>query len=266
MPELIELKNVSAGYDRIPVLHDISFSLDSGRTLAIVGANGAGKTTLLRVLLGQIPAMAGDVVLGGQSLKDLSTFKRARLGIGYAPEGRQLFPLLSVRENLDLGGYLKSAHERSVMIDEMLEIFPKLKPLINTHCTYLSGGEQQMVTIARALMGSPRLLVLDEPSTGLAPRVISELYVSLRSLLSTGLSILVAEQNARAALNFATDALVLKDGQVVARGASADLKNDVKVMDAYVGLETSATLTWHGDETPPPVDQPKPAVFQGTER
>jgi branched-chain amino acid transport system ATP-binding protein len=244
MPEILRLEEVSATYGKIAVLHDVSFTLDRSSTLAIVGANGSGKTTLLRVLLGQIPCVNGRISLDGRPLGSLPTFRRARLGIGYAPEGRQLFPQLSVRENLELGGYMISARQRSSKIDEMLEIFPKLQVLVNTHCVYLSGGEQQMVTIARALMSSPRLLVLDEPSTGLAPRVVSELYLSLRALLSTGLTILVAEQNARAALNFAMHAIVLEDGHVVARGTSASLKDDPKVMAAYVGHTGGATVTW----------------------
>ncbi len=252
MPELLRMENVSAAYGKIAVLHDASLALAPGDTLTIVGANGSGKTTLLRVLLGQIPATRGVVTLAGKSLGNLPTFKRARLGIGYVPEGRQLFPQLSVRENLELGGYMISRAAVAARIDEMLHVFPKLQRLIGTHCVYLSGGEQQMVTIARALMSSPKLLVLDEPSTGLAPRVVSELYLSLHTLLSTGLAILVAEQNARAALNFASQALVLKDGHVVAQGASSDLKNDPKVMDAYVGLTTSHAVTWReesGDDT-----------------
>lgn len=244
MPEILRLEEVSAAYGKIAVLHDVSFALDQSSTLAIVGANGSGKTTLLRVLLGQIPCVRGRITLDGRVLGDLPTFRRARLGIGYAPEGRQLFPQLSVRENLELGGYKLPAAEKASKIEEMLLIFPKLRALIATHCVYLSGGEQQMVTIARALMSSPRLLVLDEPSTGLAPRVITELYTSLRTLLSTGLTILVAEQNARAALNFATQALVLDDGRVVARGASASLKNDPKVLEAYVGHTNGPAITW----------------------
>jgi branched-chain amino acid transport system ATP-binding protein len=233
---ILHLENVSAGYKKVPTIRGIGLDMSAGDAVAIIGANGAGKTTLLRAIMGQIAMMGGSVSFHGKAISDLSTHQRARLGIGYAPEGRQLFQAMTVTENLEIGAARISSAQRRQRIERMLEIFPKLRPLAKTHCGFLSGGEQQMVTIARALMAEPQLLLLDEPSTGLAPRVIGELYASLAQLLPTGLTILVAEQNARAALRFARRALVLEDGRLSMEGATADLLGDPRVIEAYLGV------------------------------
>jgi branched-chain amino acid transport system ATP-binding protein len=240
---ILKLENVSAGYKTVPTIRDIGLTMAAGDAVAIIGANGAGKTTLLRAIMGQIAMMDGGIWFQGKAISNLSTHQRARLGIGYAPEGRQLFQAMTVTENLEIGAARTSSVMRRQRIERMFGIFPKLRPLAKTDCGFLSGGEQQMVTIARALMGEPQLLLLDEPSTGLAPRVISELYASLAQLLPTGLTILVAEQNARAALRFATRALVLEDGRLAMEGAAADLLLDRRVVDAYIGLG-SKDLAW----------------------
>lgn len=234
--ECLRLTDVAAGYHQIAVISGIDMALDSGDTIAVVGANGAGKTTLLRAIMGEIHLMRGSVSFGGTSLSDLPTFRRSKQGIGYVPEGRQLFPEMSVRENLELGAAREPTTERNQRIEEVLETFPKLKALIQGRCGLLSGGEQQMVAIARALMGKPRLLLLDEPSTGLAPRIISELYATLTGLLDTGLTILVVEQNARAALRFAHRAVVFEQGRIAASGYSKDLLADPRMVQAYMGM------------------------------
>jgi branched-chain amino acid transport system ATP-binding protein len=233
---ILSLSNVSAGYKSVPTIKGISLAMDAGESVAVIGANGAGKTTMLRAIMGQIATMEGEVAFAGCSLAGLSTHERALRGIGYAPEGRQLFPAMTVTENLEIGATRMSRSERARRVGEMFDIFPKIRPLAKTHCGFLSGGEQQMVTIARALMSKPKLLLLDEPSTGLAPRVIRELYVSLNVLLASGLTILVAEQNARAALRFTRRALVLEDGHVVMEGLAADLLDDRRVINAYIGM------------------------------
>ncbi len=238
--EVLRLADVSAGYSKAAAIHGIDMILHAGDTLAVVGANGAGKSTLLRAIMGQIPLMQGEILFDAAPLSHLETYRRARLGIGYAPEGRQLFPDMIVEETLELGASRETRLERRRRIERMLEIFPKLQPLRRTRCGLLSGGEQQMVAIGRALMGEPRLLVLDEPSTGLAPRVISELYTSLRSLLVSGLTVLVAEQNARAALRFARHAIIFEDGRIVARGLARDLAKDERIVEAYFGLSGEA--------------------------
>jgi branched-chain amino acid transport system ATP-binding protein len=240
---ILQLENVSAGYKAVPTIREIGLAMAAGEAVAVIGANGAGKTTLLRAIMGQISMMGGSVSFKGKLISGLSTHQRARLGIGYAPEGRQLFQSMTVTENLEIGAARISSAMRRQRIERVLDTFPKLRPLAKTHCGYLSGGEQQMVTIARALMGEPQLLLLDEPSTGLAPRVISELYASLAKLLPTGLTILVAEQNARAALRFAQRALVIEDGHLAIEGAASDLLEDRRVVDAYIGLG-SKDLGW----------------------
>lgn len=240
---ILHLESVSAGYKAVPTIRGISLTMMAGEAVAIIGANGAGKTTLLRTIMGQIALMDGSISFQGSAITRLRTHQRARLGIGYAPEGRQLFQSMTVAENLEIGAARISALIRKQRIERVLGIFPKLRPLTKTHCGFLSGGEQQMVTIARALMGEPHLLLLDEPSTGLAPRVIDELYASLAKLLPTGLTILVAEQNARAALRFAKHALVLEDGRLAMEGAAADLLGDRRVINSYIGLGGKA-LGW----------------------
>lgn len=239
MHDLLCLDRVHAGYRKVPVLHDVSLSLAPAGTMAIVGANGAGKTTLLRAIMGQIPVASGEIRFAGASLGALAMHDRARRGIGYCPEGRQLFPMMSVEENLELGAARATRGERGTRLDRIMTIFPKLRMLRRTACGVLSGGEQQMVAVGRALMGEPRLLLLDEPSTGLAPRVVQELYGSLRALLGTGMAILVVEQNARAAMRFAQRSVVFEDGRIVAEGASEALLDDARVIDAYVGTAAS---------------------------
>lgn len=246
MPDdpILSVRDLCAGYGKIAVLHGIGLDLGAAETLAVVGANGAGKTTLLRAIMGQIGADAGTVAFAGRDLCGLPVASRIRLGIGYVPEGRQLFAEMSVLDNLELGHPRAPAAIRRQRIEKMFAIFPKLKVLRKTQCGLLSGGEQQMVAIARALMAAPRLLVLDEPSTGLAPKVVSELYTSLRQLMSTGLTVLVVEQNARAALRFAQRGVVIEDGRVVVQGRAADLLGDPRVVSAYVGAQDACQ--WAG--------------------
>ena len=241
MSELLRLDGVHAGYRKVPVLRDVSLSLGEGETLAVVGANGAGKTTLLRAIMGEIPVAAGDVSLAGRPLAGLATHHRACLGIGYCPEGRQLFAMMSVAENLELGAARVGRGVRGERLDRIMTIFPKLRPLHRTACGLLSGGEQQMVAVGRALMGEPHLLLLDEPSTGLAPRVVQELYASLRTLPGSGMAILVVEQNARAAMRFARRTVVFEDGRVAAEGLSDTLRDDPRVIEAYVGPVSAAS-------------------------
>ncbi|TAM74773.1 FAD-dependent tricarballylate dehydrogenase TcuA [bacterium] len=235
--EMLRLENVCAGYKQLPILHDVNLSVGEGEAVAVIGANGAGKTTLLRVIMGQIAATRGEVRFNGRPLTGLSTYHRARLGIGYAPERRELFAEMRVDENLEMGAFDSPASERAARIERIFEIFPKLERLRATPCRLLSGGEQQMVAIARALMGKPRLLLLDEPSTGLAPKVVGELYAALSRFHADGLTILVVEQNARAALQFAQRACVVEDGRMTVSGPAADLLSDTRLVEAYVGLE-----------------------------
>jgi branched-chain amino acid transport system ATP-binding protein len=240
--EILRLEGVCAGYKRLPILHDINLTVSAGEAVAVIGANGAGKTTLLRVIMGQIQPQKGEVLFEGRSVARLSTYNRARLGIGYAPERRELFPDMRVDENLEMGAFNISQAERKLRIEGVLEIFPKLQPLRKKHCRLLSGGEQQMVAIARALIGKPRLLVLDEPSTGLAPKVIGELYVALSHFHQSGLTVLVVEQNARAALCFAQRAYVVEDGRIVTTGSASEVMANAQLVQAYVGVPSAPPI------------------------
>ncbi|HEY4439894.1 MAG TPA: ABC transporter ATP-binding protein [Candidatus Elarobacter sp.] len=235
MPELLEVTGVCAGYGRIPVLHGVSLGVPSGGAVALIGANGAGKSTLLRVVMGELALTEGDVRFEGRSIARLTTSQRARLGIGYAPEGRALFPMMTVRENVEMGAYFATAARRAARAKWVFEVFPKLAPLQERLCALLSGGEQQMVTIARALMNEPKLLLLDEPSTGLAPRVVGELYAALAQLHADGLTVFVVEQNARAALRFAETAHVVENGRIERSGPAAQMLDERLLADAYLG-------------------------------
>ena len=234
--ELLRVAGMSAGYLGLSVLKHVDLSVAQGEAVAVVGANGAGKTTLLRAIMGEIALSAGEVRLDGRSLAGLPLHRRARLGLGYAPEGRQLFPDLAVEENLEMGAARADGAERRQRIEKILTTFPKLKALRRRACRLLSGGEQQMVAVGRALMGEPRLLVLDEPSTGLAPRVVGELYAALGDLHQAGLSVLMVEQNARAALRFAERAYVMEDGRIISSGPARRLLDDRHLVEtAYFG-------------------------------
>jgi branched-chain amino acid transport system ATP-binding protein len=239
--DLLELDAVCAGYGRVPILHDVSLRVGRGDAVAAVGANGVGKSTLLRVVMGEIPVTSGDVRFEGRSIAGLTTTQRARAGLGYAPEGRALFPMMTVDENLEMGAFRVSRKVRDARANRLLEVFPKLSPLRGRLCGLLSGGEQQMVTIARALMSEPKLLVLDEPSTGLAPRVVGELYGALARLHADGLAVLVVEQNARAALRFASTAHVVEDGRIARSGLAAELLDERTLADAYLGRVRALT-------------------------
>nr|BBH93091.1 ABC transporter ATP-binding protein [Thermogemmatispora argillosa] len=235
MPELLQLQQVSGGYHGRMVVHEVSLSVAEGEAVAAVGANGAGKTTLLRLIMGQLPLSGGRVLFEGRDLGRLPTFERVRLGIGYVPEGRALFPEMSVEENLEIGAYRASKAELRQRLDYIYQVFPKLQRLRQTRCRLLSGGEQQMVTVGRALMTRPRLLILDEPSTGLAPRVVGELYQALRVLHSGGLTVFVVEQNAYAALRFAQRGYVFEDGHITRVAPAAELLHDPHLVESYVG-------------------------------
>ena len=239
--DLLRLDGVCAGYGKIPVLHDVSLRIAQGDAVAAVGANGVGKSTLLRVIMGELPISAGDIAFAGSSIVRLSMSQRARAGLGYAPEGRELFPMLTVAENLEMGAHRVSSRERAARAIRIFGVFPKLAPLRSRLCALLSGGEQQMVTIARALMGDPTLLVLDEPSTGLAPRVVGELYTALRALHREGLTVFVVEQNARAALRFASIAYVIEAGRIARSGPADELLDERTLADAYLGRTSAAT-------------------------
>jgi branched-chain amino acid transport system ATP-binding protein len=226
----------ASGYGRIPVLHGVDLEVAHGRIAALVGSNGAGKTTLLRCLSGVQPVDAGRVVMDGIDITQLSAARRVGGGLSQVPEGRLVFAPLTVLENLELGAYTRTSADISQGLEEVFELFPVLAERRAAQAGTLSGGEQQMLAIARALMAKPRLLLLDEPSLGLAPMVVSFIFQRIRELNRRGLTVLIVEQNAALALEMADDAFVLETGRVVAHGSGRTLLQDPAVQAAYLGM------------------------------
>ena len=235
-PPLLEVQTVEAGYGPIRALDGVSLEVGPGELVAIIGANGAGKTTLLMAISGVVPLRGGRVVFAGRSLGGLPPHEIVRLGIGHAPEGRRIFPRLSVRENLELGGFARSDRaEVRRDIDEVCGLFPVLGDRLGQLGGTLSGGEQQMLALGRALVGRPRLLLLDEPSLGLAPLVVAKIFEVIAGLAARGIAVVLVEQNARAALKLASRGYVLENGRVTLSGSGRDLAGDRRVRDAYLG-------------------------------
>lgn len=233
----LSLSKVSAGYGRIEILHGIDLAVGEGEIVTIVGANGAGKTTLLRVLSGLTGLWGGTIQFDGRTLDRMSVEARASLGIVQIPEGRQLFGPLTVEENLELGGYSRRRGGRPMAekLAEVYAMFPRLKERRGQHAGTLSGGEQQMLAIGRALMAEPKMLLLDEPSMGLAPLIVKEIFTTLRSLNERGLGMLLVEQDARIALRLAHRGLVLERGSVVLEDSADALLDNPDVQAIYFG-------------------------------
>ena len=233
---LLEVRDLEAGYGPIRALDHVSLDVEDGELVALIGANGAGKTTLLMAISGVVPSRGGSIRFAGSPLTDVKPHEVMRLGIGHAPEGRRIFPRLTVRENLELGGFTQTDRAKlSRDIDEVCGLFPVLGERMDQLGGTLSGGEQQMLAIARALVGHPRLLLLDEPSLGLAPLVVAKVFEVIASLSARGISVLLVEQNARAALKLAHRGYVLETGRITLTGSGAELAADRRVRDAYLG-------------------------------
>jgi len=233
---LLEVHDLVAGYGPIRALDRVSLHVDDGELVALIGANGAGKTTLLMSISGVVPPRAGSIRMAGTPLTGLKPHEVMRLGIGHAPEGRRIFPRLTVRENLELGGFTQTDRGRLQRdIDEACGLFPVLGERLDQLGGTLSGGEQQMLAIARALVGHPRLLLLDEPSLGLAPLIVAKVFEVIASLSARGIGVLLVEQNARAALRLASRGYVMETGRITLTGGGAELAADHRVRDAYLG-------------------------------
>ncbi len=237
MTPKLELRDVVAGYGATPVLHGVCLAVPAGGVTALLGANGAGKTSTLRAISSLIRLTGGDVLLDGASLLKRSASQIAALGVGHVPDGRGTVSELSVQENLEVGAFLiKSRDERAARIEAMLAWFPILKERFRQQAGTLSGGEQQMLAIARATIARPKLLLLDEPSFGIAPLVVQRIFETLREInRKDGIAVLLIEQNAALAFDIATDAYVLEGGRVAVHGLSRDLKNDAAVRRSYLG-------------------------------
>ena len=232
---MLEVAALSSRYGRVPALRDVTLRVAPGELVALVGANGAGKTTLMRVVSGVLPASAGAIRFEGRDVTRVAAARRVRLGIVQVPEGRQVFAPLTVEDNLRLGGYARPARELAGSLARVLDLFPVLAERRGALAGTLSGGQQQMLAIGRALMGAPRMLLLDEPSMGLAPKLVAEIFRVIRTLRETAITILLADQNARAVLGLADRAYVLETGRVALCGRGPDLIDDPRVRASYLG-------------------------------
>jgi branched-chain amino acid transport system ATP-binding protein len=229
---MLEVSQLSAGYGRGQVLWDVDLTVGANEVVALVGPNGAGKSTLLRALSGMIPVRTGTVTFRGRELAGLSIEQIAGLGLAHVPEGRRLFPGLSVRDNLRLGGWRNHSED----IDRVVELFPRVGERLAQTTGSMSGGEQQMVAIGRGLMSRPELMMIDELSLGLAPVIVDEIIARLPDIAATGTSVLLVEQDVDAALSVAERAYVLETGHVVLHGQSGPLLADKRVQESYLGV------------------------------
>ncbi len=236
MTPLLSVEDVDAGYGRVRALRGVSLHANEGEIVAIIGANGAGKTTLLRTISGIVRATAGAVRFGGRDLTGLAPDAIVRLGVGHAPEGRRLFARMTVRENLELGAYTRRDAEVAADIERAYETFPRLRERAGQRAGTLSGGEQQMLAIGRALMSRPRLLLLDEPSLGLSPGLVQTIFSVIREINARGTTVLLIEQNARQALGIASRGYVLETGAVALAGTAPSLLSSEEVRRAYLGV------------------------------
>jgi branched-chain amino acid transport system ATP-binding protein len=233
---MLSVENLRSGYGRIEALHGVSLEVAAGEIVTLVGANGAGKTTLLRAISGVQPVTAGRILLDGRPIERVPGHARVALGIAQVPEGRQLFAPLAVEDNLKLGAWSRRGSELDAELPWVYALFPMLATLRHAAAGTLSGGQQQMLAIGRALMAKPRLLLLDEPSMGLAPMLVDQILGVVQGFKRSGLTVLLVEQNARAALAIADRGYVVETGRITASGSAAQLLADDRVQAAYLGV------------------------------
>jgi len=233
---MISIKNLSAGYGFVEVLRDVSLHISVGEIVAVLGSNGVGKTTLNNTLSGLITPKSGEIYFENELISGRPPEEIVNLGLIHVPEGRKLFPNLTVRDNLELGSYRRGKGERSQSLEMVLETFPKLRERIGQLAGTLSGGEQQMVAIGRGLMSNPRLLILDEPSLGLSPLLVEQMFDLIKRINSKGLTILLVEQNVIQSLTIADRAYVIDEGKVSLSGTAEDLRNNAELKKSYLGL------------------------------
>jgi branched-chain amino acid transport system ATP-binding protein len=234
---VLELRNVSAGYGTFQALFDVSLNVDAGEAVAVIGPNGAGKTTLLRVISKLINASAGEILMEGRRVNDVEPHRVIDLGIAHVPENRRLFPRLTVEENLRIGAFVPSARAHfQERLAHVYELFPRLKERREQMAGTLSGGEQQMCAIARGLMSKPKMLLLDEPSAGLAPVIVQRIFEFVRHIRAEGYTVLIVEQNVQQVLKVVDRAYLLEVGRIKTSGRAADLAASDEIRRAYVGL------------------------------
>ncbi len=234
----LEVKDIVVHYGLVEALHGVSFRIDAGKIVALVGSNGAGKSTTLKALMGLKKLTSGALELDGKRIDTTNSAQRVSMGIALSPEGRRLFPRMSVWENLMVGAHtVGSSQQREKSLQLVYELFPRVQERRDQMAGSLSGGEQQMVAIGRAMMSNPQILMLDEPSLGIAPKIVSEIAQAIKRLnKETGISVILVEQNARLALKMADDAYVFEQGLVIRSGSGQELLNDPFVQKAFLGI------------------------------
>lgn len=233
---MLEVKNLSVSYGAIEAVKDISFTVNAGEIVSLIGANGAGKTTTLHTITGLVPAKSGSVMYNGVDLLKTHNNKIVTLGMAHIPEGRHVFTRMSVEENLEMGAFsLKDQSDLKKDLDMVYGLFPRLKERRNQKAGTLSGGEQQMLVMGRALMSHPKTILMDEPSMGLSPKLVKEIFSIIRKLHEQGITILLVEQNAKMALSIADRAYVLETGRITMEGDAKELLNNEQVRKAYLG-------------------------------
>lgn len=233
---MLEVRGLRAGYGAVEVLRGIDLQVKAGEIIAVLGSNGVGKTTLNKVLSGVLPLSAGEVTFEGRRLNGLSPADIVEAGLIHVPEGRKIFPNMSVRENLELGSYRRARPRRAANLEQVFTTFPRLRERMTQAAGTLSGGEQQMVAIGRGMMAEPKLLILDEPSLGLSPLLVEEMFALIQRLNAGGLPIMLVEQNVVQSLEMASRAYIIENGLVTLEGAAADIRSDPELKRAYLGL------------------------------
>lgn len=233
---MLKVEHVKTGYSGVPVVHDASLQVEQGSIVALVGSNGSGKTSLLRAITGALPIMSGSITYKGQSIVGVKSFKLVEMGISMVPEGRHLFGKMSVRDNLLMGAYsVRDKGEIEKRLQSVYQLLPRVEERQKQQADTLSGGEQQMVAIARGLMSRPELLILDEPSLGLMPKLVTEIFEFIQRIKDSGVTVIIVEQNAVATLEMSDYAYVMQNGETVLEGTGQSLLADEQVKKAYLG-------------------------------
>lgn len=232
---MLEIRSLACGYDRVVAVHDLDLTVNEGDVLAVLGANGAGKTSTLMAIAGHIDIHAGSISFDGRDITRVTPMRRCMIGISVAPEGRRLFRDLTVHENLVVGGYVREARRTRTNMDKVLALFPRLRERLHNQAGSLSGGEQQMVAIGRAMMAEPRLLLIDEVSLGLMPKNVDICYEALDALRRSGLTIVIVEQSIERVLSLADRVCVLESGAVAWSGTAEEARGNRKIIDVYMG-------------------------------
>jgi branched-chain amino acid transport system ATP-binding protein len=234
---MLEVKNLCVGYKGVQVIWDVSFEVNEGELVAFVGSNGAGKSTILKTISGVIKVMSGEINFSGESLVGIQAHKIVSKGLSYIPEGRRVFPYMTVKENLELGAYIENNNDKvKKSLERVFKLFPRLKERQNQMAGTFSGGEQQMLVIGRALMSAPKFLMIDEPSLGLQPTIVNLVYEAIDILHKQGITILLVEQNVQKSLEIAQRGFVLENGRISLAGPSQDLLNNEEMKKVYLGI------------------------------